>query len=598
MPKPAQLALFDALSSLWMSELVTVRRKLFSAAFICHLILSISHSILPSLVNKIPEVFETAAHSKLREQSTFFQQRTMASDLEVFYPNRFTLGCKLPQCMLQSSCLRRSMLCRMDFVANNQTMHQTCLPHCRNNVLCHHPNRCVCRRGFPGYRCKVSTVKSPLTSIQASSVPHLNHKDPSSPPEPEPEPEPEPAPSHIIRKLRVLRAQSGPAAVVTPLSSTRPAVATKTIKPPAGAPDLNPAETHNREGDAKTSHSGPVKSGDAGVKTEDKGGVSKVFLLQEENQASPKGPQEGRGVERTEEETPGINNILQPRTGDPEETTAGRTGLTTEETSNLKPDSEPDPGSQTQETLTKRNLDSISWSEGKVLLDLKESSKAEDESLIQQSGSESKMVEGLTTSKIPNLESNSRPETDKRLKISSEGRLEFDLRLKPEDRLNLEFNPCPVKEDRPDPESDPEPRGEKSLDVVVAEEKKKKKWEEVKVEGAKKQSLSLREAQVVLLRKTLSRGGRGDKMSALLMKHIEKERKKLLTVSSSSSSSYNSSSSSSVKTSVKSFHTQRGQYTVTFTSASGGVCDGEQSFYFVHSGAVASETQTGVASSA
>ncbi|KAM8769180.1 latent-transforming growth factor beta-binding protein 4 isoform 2-T2 [Acanthopagrus schlegelii] len=82
---------------------------------------------------------------------------------------------------------------------------------------------------------------------------------------------------------------------------------------------------------------------------------------------------------------------------------------------------------------------------------------------------------------------------------------------------------------------------------------------------------SLREARAVLLRKTLSRGGRGDKMAALLMKHIEKERKKVLTVTSSSSSSSSSSvssssstSSSSVKSSVKSFHTQKGQYTVHF----------------------------------
>ena len=52
-------------------------------------------------------------------------------------------------------------------------------------------------------------------------------------------------------------------------------------------------------------------------------------------------------------------------------------------------------------------------------------------------------------------------------------------------------------------------------------------------------------------------------MAALLMKHIEKEKRKLLAVTPSSSSS-NSSSSSSVKTSVKTFHTQKGQYTVHF----------------------------------
>lgn len=80
--------------------------------------------------------------------------------------------------------------------------------------------------------------------------------------------------------------------------------------------------------------------------------------------------------------------------------------------------------------------------------------------------------------------------------------------------------------------------------------------------------VSLREAQAVLLRNTLSRRGSGDKMAALLMKHVEKEKKKLLAVTPFSSSS-NSSSSSSVKTSVKTFHTQKGQYTVHFGAAAG-----------------------------
>ncbi|KAK2846559.1 hypothetical protein Q5P01_009558 [Channa striata] len=74
---------------------------------------------------------------------------------------------------------------------------------------------------------------------------------------------------------------------------------------------------------------------------------------------------------------------------------------------------------------------------------------------------------------------------------------------------------------------------------------------EVKVTSGKKQLLSLREAQAVLLRRTLSRRGRGDKLAALLMKHIEMERRKLGSVSSNTSSA-----------SVKTFHTQRGQYSV------------------------------------
>lgn len=44
---------------------------------------------------------------------------------------------------------------------------------------------------------------------------------------------------------------------------------------------------------------------------------------------------------------------------------------------------------------------------------------------------------------------------------------------------------------------------------------------------------SLREARALLMRKTLAKGGRGDKMAAALMKHIEKERKKLWSVTSS-----------------------------------------------------------------
>ncbi|XP_029699329.1 latent-transforming growth factor beta-binding protein 1-like isoform X2 [Takifugu rubripes] len=50
----------------------------------------------------------------------------------------------------------------------------------------------------------------------------------------------------------------------------------------------------------------------------------------------------------------------------------------------------------------------------------------------------------------------------------------------------------------------------------------------------KNRPLSLREAQALLMRKTLVRGGRGAKMATALMNHIEKERKKLSVASSSS----------------------------------------------------------------
>ncbi|KAM9318546.1 LOW QUALITY PROTEIN: latent-transforming growth factor beta-binding protein 4 [Pholidichthys leucotaenia] len=59
---------------------------------------------------------------------------------------------------------------------------------------------------------------------------------------------------------------------------------------------------------------------------------------------------------------------------------------------------------------------------------------------------------------------------------------------------------------------------------------------------------SLREAQALLLRKAASRAGREDKMAAALMRHVEREKKKL-------------------RTSVKTSHTQRGQYSVHFSTA-------------------------------
>lgn len=65
----------------------------------------------------------------------------------------------------------------------------------------------------------------------------------------------------------------------------------------------------------------------------------------------------------------------------------------------------------------------------------------------------------------------------------------------------------------------------------------------------------------MLLKKGLSRGGNGDKMAALLMKHVEKEKKKLLP---STTVFPPPSSNSSLKAHVRTFHTQKGQYTVHF----------------------------------
>lgn len=203
---------------------------------------------------------------------------------------------------------------------------------------------------------------------------------------------------------------------------------------------LNPsspqAESHNKEGDAKTPESAPVKFGN--VKTEE-GGVSKVFLM---NHASPKSPQVRRTVG---EATPEVNH-LQPRTGGTEEVTVSRS----------------------QQTLTESpNLESRSWSEteGQVLLDLKES-------LIPPSGSER-----LTSSKIQNLESNWRSTAEEGQHVGS----------KVEDRLNPESSAGFSQEYGLNQEANPGPMGQKSVDVMG--EKKKKKKEVKTGGGAKKQSL-------------------------------------------------------------------------------------------------------------
>ncbi|XP_064159669.1 latent-transforming growth factor beta-binding protein 4 isoform X26 [Anguilla rostrata] len=62
--------------------------------------------------------------------------------------------------------------------------------------------------------------------------------------------------------------------------------------------------------------------------------------------------------------------------------------------------------------------------------------------------------------------------------------------------------------------------------------------------------LTLREAQSVLLKKALANRGQGEKMTSLLLKHVEAEREKLHSLLGTQTSS------------VKTIHTQRGQYTI------------------------------------
>lgn len=70
----------------------------------------------------------------------------------------------------------------------------------------------------------------------------------------------------------------------------------------------------------------------------------------------------------------------------------------------------------------------------------------------------------------------------------------------------------------------------------------------------------------MLMRRTLSHRGSRDKMATLLRKHVEKERKKLAPVTPPLSPN---SSPSSVKPDVRTFHTQKGQYSVSFTAPTG-----------------------------
>lgn len=68
---------------------------------------------------------------------------------------------------------------------------------------------------------------------------------------------------------------------------------------------------------------------------------------------------------------------------------------------------------------------------------------------------------------------------------------------------------------------------------------------------------SLKEAQSVLLKRALSNATGGEKITSVILKYIESERSRL-----ESSSSTEATKLSSTKT----FHTQRGQYTLVYTA--------------------------------
>ncbi|XP_023273319.1 uncharacterized protein LOC111663386 [Seriola lalandi dorsalis] len=438
-----------------------------------------------------------------------------------------------------------------------------CFPRCHNGALCRQSNRCVCRQGFHGPRCEFSTVtfsvlERPLTSLQPTIIPHrppVQFNPPHNPPGPTT------TPKRTTRPVQchVMAACSGPAAIFPLFASTRAATTKITSKAAIlnakpGASDLDPstpAETHNREEDAKIPISGSAK---CRLKTE---GVQKRFPLPEENQASLKSKEVKMKI-TAEEALTKAGSKSGTCTRDTEAKEEG--AQITEKTPTLKSDPEPeaeealhsnsetrfasfktssveshpqteiqegaDPGSLTEN----QNLESLSGSE------TEERSMTADESVIRQSGS----AKRSTAYTVPNL----RPEAERGgslMSRSGSGSKEEQTSSSSESEeregvfkiSQVKFySGSKVENQRrasskiPDLGSDQVLRGERTVDPA---ETRRKEVERLKSGGAKKQLLSLQEAQAVLLRKTLSRGGRGDKMATLLMKHIEKERKKLRT---------------------------------------------------------------------
>uniref|UniRef100_A0A9J8CDR0 Latent-transforming growth factor beta-binding protein 2 n=1 Tax=Cyprinus carpio carpio TaxID=630221 RepID=A0A9J8CDR0_CYPCA len=78
---------------------------------------------------------------------------------------------------------------------------------------------------------------------------------------------------------------------------------------------------------------------------------------------------------------------------------------------------------------------------------------------------------------------------------------------------------------------------------------------------------SLKEDQLVLLKKALSSGTGGEKITSVILKYIESERKRLETSSSTGATKISS---------TKTFHTQRGQFTLIYTAAVAQLSSGQQ----------------------
>ncbi|XP_024910631.1 latent-transforming growth factor beta-binding protein 1 isoform X1 [Cynoglossus semilaevis] len=365
-----------------------------------------------------------------------------------------------------------------------------CFPGCHNGGLCRWGNRCVCRRGFHGYRCEFSTVTvslpgQPLTFIPPTITAHQHQ-----------------APPNLSSSLQSITK-------LTQSSVTPPTLTTVSTS-------LSPSP------ETSSPNFGPDQSVNNGLQTN-------VFLVNEQ-----------RRMDLTDDEVKIKVTGHRPESNSefidlqPWEVEGGDKKKDTEVTDRS-------PGSETKNSPTENQ--NPSGSEGS------EDLKSGGEGIIPQSDS----MERLD----PDSDSDVSPEVKTEHYGGSESEHEhFKTDLTLTVRGSKKFH---VDQKSLDPESQPEEEKE----IRVRTERTKTKDQGTK--RAKKQQLSLREAQAVLLRKTLSQRGRGDRMAALLLKHIEKERKKLHSILPNSNSS-SSSSSSSVKTSVRSFHTQKGQYTVHITA--------------------------------
>ncbi|XP_067363392.1 latent-transforming growth factor beta-binding protein 4 isoform X2 [Channa argus] len=454
-----------------------------------------------------------------------------------------------------------------------------CFPRCQHQALCRRSNRCVCRPGFHGFRCEFSSATfSPLTSIHSTTnstrLPVLSTAEP---------------PVNLQRIHRPARIRSTAVRSDTPAFFPSPASSKTTTKDEAA--DFNPSSAPApKSSELKTEEKGVYKKVSM---PEEKGGPHKT----EENMKAEESPA------RAEPES-GINSVQswaeKPEYGAElietqsfiEKTLSSESGERL--VSPKMPNVDPNPESRTEEGVSLDSqtkiptLESIPWAETErnVSLDSKQKSKTGERSIERLTSNPMPKGEGgqhVDMGSGPQVDEDKHPESKSRCD-SNERCLEWNCGTEAEDGVNISTNLRSKPEDNvgncessqiqlesrsqeegkglgtPDVKSNLDLRREEHLEGGEMRRNEEKRAmsedarKEVKTRG-KKQLLSLREAQAVLLRRSLSRRGRGDKLAALLMGHIEKERKKLGTLAASSTSSL-----TSVTASVNTLPTQRSQY--------------------------------------